>query len=347
MISSLLPSVIAVVGAFLIALLFVVFVRQDPSVAFTALLTGGFVGTQNIANTLMKATPLILTGLAFTIASRAGVFNVGAEGQLYLGAFFSTITALSFSELPSLALIPISILVGAFAGALWAIFPTYLKLRFNVNEIISTIMLNYVAILFTSYLVNHPFKAKDAQFSATEMIPDQSFLLRLLPPSRLNIGFLIAIALVILMWLLLFKTIWGYNFRQVGQAPYFSRYVGISLPKTMLSAMALSGGIAGIAGAIEVLGVHHRFLDNFSPGFGFTGIIVSLLGKANPIGDLVGGIFLGGLTQGALMMELNASIGRELVDVIKAVLFISLAAVDAYKPIIYLFSDRKVKAQDA
>ncbi|MHB8132558.1 MAG: ABC transporter permease, partial [Mobilitalea sp.] len=173
------------------------------------------------------------------------------------------------------------------------------------------------------------------------------FLIRLLPPSRLSAGFLIAIALVVLMWFLLFKTKWGYEFRHVGQAPHFSTYIGISFPRTIISTMAISGAIAGIAGTIEVLGVHHRFLDNFSPGFGFTGIIVSLLGKANPIGDLLGGIFLGGLTQGALMMELNASIGRELVDVIKAVLFISLAAAEAYKPIVHFFSERKGKTQNA
>jgi len=337
----------AVIGAFLIALVFVILVRQNPGIAFQALIEGGFVGKQNIANTLMKATPLILTGLAFTIASRAGVFNVGAEGQLYLGAFFSTIAVLALPNLPGFLLIPVSLLVGAFVGAVWAILPAYLKLRFKVNEIISTIMFNYAAILFTSYLVNHPFKAKDAQFAATEIIPEQAFLIRLLPPSRLSAGFLIAIVLVVLMWFFLFKTKWGYEFRHVGQAPHFSTYIGISFPRTIISAMAISGAIAGIAGTIEVLGVHHRFLDNFSPGFGFTGIIVSLLGKVNPIGDLLGGIFLGGLTQGALMMELNASIGRELVDVIKAVLFISLAAAEAYKPIVHFFSERRGKIQDA
>jgi len=276
---------------------------KNPLLAYYEMLLGSVGGQIRIGVSLTKATPLLFTGLSVALAFRSGLFSIGAEGQLYMGALGGTMAALYLPGLPKPLLITASILAGFVFGAIWGLIPGYLKARHNTNEIITTIMLNYIAFWFISFLVHGPLREPSAMFSYTYEVPDAAKLPILIKGTQLHAGFLLALALVFLTYVLIKHTSLGFQLRSVGSNPEASHYAGMNISRNILVTMALSGGLAGLAGVTEIIGVQYRLSDFFSPGFGYDGIAVALLGANTPGGVLFASLFFGMLRAGASVMQ--------------------------------------------
>lgn len=284
------------------------------------------VGTERArANSLLAATPIIFTGLATAVAFRAGVFNVGVEGSLYMGAFAAAWAGFTFTGVPGVLLIGLALLMAALAGGLWGLIPGYLKARLRVDEVVTTIMLNYVAILFTAYLVRGPFFVPGMANAMSEPIAEQAKLPLLVERTQLNASLILALICVVLVLFLMRQTTLGYQVRMVGDNPLFARWSGMPVAGTILKVMFISGILGGLAGAGQVLGVHHKFVANFSRGFGFDGIVIALLGRNHPIGVLAAALLFGALRSGGATMELFTDVPRDLVDIIQAVIIFFVA----------------------
>lgn len=279
-------------------------------------------GTTQIANTLVAATPVLLTGLATAVAFRSGIFNVGVEGSLYVGAFAAAWVGFSFAGLPGPLLIVLAVVVAGLAGALWALVPGVLRARWRVDEVVTTLMLNYVAILLTSWLVNYYFLAPDIANSMSPLIARQARLSSLMPPSQLTIAFVAALVITGLYAYFFSRTTIGYELRMTGLNPRFARAVGINLVRAVLVAFIISGLLGGVAGAFQILGVNYRFIDHFSPGYGFTGIAVALLGRGHPVGIVLSALFFGALSSGGAMIQLFSDIPLDLINILQGTVMI-------------------------
>jgi len=315
-------EILKMVFTLLVALLMGALVMQlsgkDSMQAYGALFSSALGDSSAIANSLLAATPLIFTGLAAAIAFRAGVFNVGVEGSLYLGAFAAAWAGFTFTSLPGWLLIPLCILVAAAVGGLWSYIPGMMKARLGVDETVTTILLNYVAILYTSYLVNYPFKVPGMANAMSAEVAPAAQLDRFMPGSQFNTGFLIAVAAVIVITFLMKRMNLGFELRSVGDNPVFSKWMGMPTEKIIEKVMFISGLLGGVAGAVQVLGVHYRFAANFSPGFGFTGITIALLACNSPIGVFFAALLFGVLRSGSSTMELFTDVPRDLIRVLEA-----------------------------
>lgn len=280
------------------------------------------------ANSLLAATPLIFTGLATAIAFRAGIFNVGVEGSLYMGALAAAWAGFTFTEIARLPLIALAFAAAGVAGGLWGLIPGYLKARLRVDEVVTTIMLNYIAIEFTSYMVQSgPFFVPGMANAMSETIAPQAQLPQLIKNSQFNITFFVALGVVLLVILLMQRATLGYELRVVGDNPLFARWSGIPTARTILRVMFLSGLIGGLAGAGQVLGVHYNFTARFSRGFGFDGITIALLGRNSPVGVLIGALLFGTLRSGGTTIEVFTDVPIDLVDIVQA-LIIFFVAID-------------------
>ena len=318
--------IISIIGALIVGAILILAIGENPLTAYYTLFKGAIFGRENLIDTLTVSTPLILTGLATAIAFRAKIFNMGVEGQLYLGAFAAAFIGFSFNGLPPFIHIILAISMAALAGGLFALIPGLLKGFLNVNEIVTTLMLNYVAILFTSYLASYPFKAEGVGFSATPMIFDSAILPRLTQYGQLNLMFVVSLIIVFLVYTLFYKTKLGYEIKAIGLNREFAEASGMNLSKKIILIMVISGMIGGIAGAGEILGVHHRFISEFSPGYGWDGLIIALLSANNPIAVLIVAIFFGILKSGGGSIDLYMDIPRSITDVIQATIIFFLAA---------------------
>ncbi len=246
-----------------------------------------------IAELIVKATPLVLIGVGLAIGFRAGVWNIGAEGQLTLGAIFGGGLAIWFHESESLLLLPAMLVFGALGGALWAAIPAFLKTRFNVNEILTSLMLTYVATLLLSALVHGPWRDPDGyNFPESRLFPDAGIMPILLDGTRLHLGALLAVIAVGAIWFMLSKTLLGFQVKVVGAAPRAARFAGFSDKRMVWFCMLLAGGLAGLAGLGEVAGPIGQLVPAISPGYGFTAIIVAFLGRLHPLGVLFAGLLM-------------------------------------------------------
>lgn len=300
---------------------------HNPIEAYYQLFRGAFVGKLNLGTTLQKFVPLLLTSLAFATAARAGVFNVGVEGELYLGAIAAAWVGFTFVNLPGPLLILLCMVAAGLVGAGWSYIPSSLKAYLGVNEVCITILMNYVAKYITSYLVNGPFSAKTG-VPQTPTIADGAKLTQFMKPSQANTGLFIAIVLAVLIYWILNKSTWGYKFTTSGLNPFHADYVGISSKKSIINAMFLSGAIGGIAGALEVMGTYGYFLDNFSSGLAFDGMLAALIVKNDVKMVPFMAFFLAVLKSGALGMERYTGVPKSVVDTIIAV-FIIFATMEA------------------
>jgi len=303
----------------------------NPAVAFVAMWRGAFADLRTITELLIKATPLILIAAGLAVAFRASIWNIGAEGQFYAGAVAATAIGIYFGGLPAYLHIPLLLGAAILAGGLWGMSAGWLKVRFGASEIVTTIMLNYIAIIGTGYLVTGPMIEGAGKYPQTAKIAEAAMLPRFLPPTRLHLGFLIALVVCLAMYVLLFKTSAGYAIRAVGINAEAARYAGIDVPKNVLLAMALSGGAAGLAGGVEVAGVAFRLYQQISPGFGFDGIAVSLLANNNPLGIIFSGILFGALRSGSEMMQITAKIPSVLVFAIQGLVILAVVAFGVYR----------------
>jgi ABC-type uncharacterized transport system permease subunit len=334
-----LNTVISILIAFLVGGIAVMVMGYNPFETFSQLFQGAFVGNFNLGCTLEKFVPLVLTALAFTVSSSVSVFNVGVEGELYLGAMAAAWVGFTIVGVSSPLHIFLCILLAMIVGALWAAIPGILKAYFKVNEVCTTILFNSVAVLITSYLVSYPFSGH-LGVPQTPVIADTAKLFHFLKPSRANAGLFIAIAVIIFIYWLLYRTTVGYKLRSVGLNPNFSDYIGIDSKKTMVSGMMMSGAIGGLAGAIEVMGIYGCFLDNFSTGIAFDGMLAALIAKNNILMIPLVSLFLAVLKAGSLGMERFTGVPKSLIDAIIA-MFIILATMEG---LFLLKKQRKLKA---
>jgi simple sugar transport system permease protein len=328
----LLPA-LGVIFALLLGAVMLVILKADPIAAYAALVRGA-VGTRfGITQTLVKATPLLLVGLGICIAFRANVINIGGEGQIIAGALMATWFPLFFSSWPGWLLIPSTMIAGFLGGAVWGFIPGILKARLNVNEILSTIMLNAIALQLMNLLLQGPLMdpagvAARTFLAQSAQLPHQVWLPRLVPRTLLHAGAIVAVVLAVVVYVFLWRTTIGYDIRAVGLNPDASRYSGISVPTFQALALTLAGGFSGLAGAMEVIGVQHRLLEGLTSGYGFTGIVAALLGGLHPIGLIPASILFGGLLVGADTMQRAVQVPSSLVTALLGlvVLFVSGSA---------------------
>ena len=325
--SELLHCLSAILMALTIGALLIFISGYGVSEAFRSLFDGAFGNFYNLAQTLLKMTPLIFTGLAVAVAFQCGLFNIGAEGQMYWGAFASATAALMSANAPAPVLIPLSLCAGAAAGGLWGMIPGYLKAKTGAHEVVTTIMMNYIGIYSTTFLLRAYFKAP-GPIDQTRMIPEAARLGELIADTRLTWAIGIAVALVVLTDLFLRKTALGYDLRAVGENTGAAEYAGINPKRMTVVAMLLSGAAAGLAGSTMVLGVLHRFITNFSPGYGFTGIAVAVLGRNRPYGVLPAAFLFGAMEAGGISMQLFAKIPMDLMTIIQGLVILFVATPD-------------------
>jgi simple sugar transport system permease protein len=305
----------------------------DATHALAALWDGSFGSSYALtSSTLVRATPLILTGLAVAIAFRAGVWNIGAEGQLLAGA--ATAAAVGLFAPPALGAFTVvaALGAGALAGAIWAWIAAYLRNRFGVLEVISTIMLNFVALYAVGYLVRGPLQEPTHVYPQSEPLPALAQLPRLIEGSRLHWGFVLAVLAAPVTWWVLRYTAAGFRVRAVGQSPSAARVAGmVDVQRTTLRVFLVSGALAGLAGAIELTGVTFALYENVSPGYGYTAIAVALLAGLDPLGVLATGLLFGALEAGALSMQREAAVPSVVVNVVEALLVLLILAVAKWR----------------
>lgn len=331
---------LATLAALFIGAIMLLMLGENPIEAYTALIQGALGSKNAIADTIVKATPLLLVGIGICIAFRGGVINIGGEGQLIAGAILATYVGLQIPEGSRYLVIPLSLFAGFVGGAIWGGIPGLLKAYFNVNEILSTIMMNAIAVQGMNYLLRGPM-IDPVQLQAASKIPQtarlsRAFDLPRLIPTRLHLGALIAIILAILVYIFLWKTTIGYRIRAVGLNPHAATYAGINVKRYIVLSLLLSGAFAGIAGAIQVFGVHHRmFTDGSATGFtgsaGFNGIVTALFGQLHPIGTIPASFFFGALIVGANSMQRAMQVPSALITAVNGLVVVFVVSSEFIK----------------
>lgn len=323
-------SVLAVCVALLLGAALIAVSGHDPWEAYRALAEGALGSRRGRAETLVYAAPLLLGGLAFAIAARAGMFNIGIEGQLVMGGFAAALVGASDWGLAKPLHITVALVAAIIAGGIWGAIPGALRAATGAHEVITTIMLNYLAFRLITYSVQKrsDILPVDSQIQGTDKVLDTARLPILLEKTRLHSGVLIALVAALAIWFLLFKTSFGYKLRTVGLSQGASRYGGIRWGLTITLAMALAGALAGLAGAGESLGLHGRHSSS-PPGLGFTAIAVGLVGRNHPIGVIFSALLFGFLSAGAPSMQASAGVSREIVLVLQGLVILAVAAFEA------------------
>jgi ABC-type uncharacterized transport system permease subunit len=310
------------------------FCGVNPFFAFKKIFSGSFGSIYGLKETITKAIPLILIGVGLALAFKAKFWNIGAESQLLMGAIFGTWVGLNWGPaLPSPVIIPLMFLFGFIGGALWGLIPAILKIRFSINEVISTLMLNYICAEFLTLLIVGPWKsAKKFGFPYTDDLPE-SAILSVFPGSRIHIvTFLLALLAAVMLTIVIYKTRFGYEVRVIGENPHAAKYAGIDSGHTTLLIMAISGGMAGLAGVGEVAGIHHylSYPDSISSGYGFTAIIVAWLAKLNPAYVIFSGIFFAGILVGGDAIQISLGLPAATVEIFNGTLLFFLIMGDFF-----------------
>ncbi len=332
--------VLATLAALGIFALILMFLGANPIEAYGALVEGAVGSPNAIADTLVKATPLLLIGLGICIAFRGGVTNIGGEGQLIVGAIAATLVGLKFPEAPGYLIIPIALLLGFLAGGIWGGIPGVLKAYFNVNEILSTIMMNQIAVQGMNFLLRGPM-IDPVQLQAASRIPQtarlsRAFDLPRLIPTRLHLGVLLAVVAAILVFIFLWRTTIGYRIRAVGLNIDAAKYAGINVKRYMVLSLLLSGAFGGLAGAVQVYGVTHRmFTDGSAAGFtggaGFNGIVAALFGQLHPLGTIPAAILFGALLVGANKLQRVVQVPSALVTALNGLVVVFVVSSEIWR----------------
>lgn len=343
--------VIAAFAAIGIGAIVLTVIGVDVLKTYRVILTEPFKDMYGITEIMVRMVPLIIVGLGIAIAFRSGILNIGAEGQMQIGLISATAVALALPGLPKWILLPLVLLTGAAGGAVWGGIAGYLKARLGVNEILSTVMLNYIAAQIHGFLLRGPMidPAELQVGSGTPQsmrLPKTAWLDRILPGFRLHWGLAIAIVLAVLVFLLLWRTTWGFKMRAAGAEAKAARYAGISVPACLALAMVLSGAFAGLAGAIEVTGVHRRAIEGVSAGYGFSGIVVALFGGLHPAGIVPSAFFFGLLLIGADMTQRALSVPANMVLVLQGAVILSIVSAKTWLNDPYA-RDKAVRAMTA
>jgi simple sugar transport system permease protein len=314
--------ILAVALALALTALLIVAAGKNPFLAYAALGRGALGSWDRIGVGLNKATPYVLTGLGVALCFRARVINIGGEGQIALGGLAATWTALTFPQAPPVVLPLLALAAGALAGAGWAALAAAIRLHRGVHEVLVTLLLNFVGVLIVSEALQGSLGEPGAGFPQSPLLPRASWLPRVLPGSDLHAGILIALVLVVVAHALLWRMPFGFRLRVLGASAPAAVYAGISPARVLFGVMSLAGALAGLAGAVEVLGVHYRLIDGFSHGFGFNALAIALLAALNPLTVLPAGLFFGFLETGALAMQRAVGVPTPLVAVIQGLTMI-------------------------
>lgn len=317
-----LVPVVAILISFLAGAILIAGIGGNPGEAFSFLLKGAFGTKANFGETIVKSVPLIFTGLAATFAYKCGVFNLGAEGQFAMGAVASIWVSTSLTGISGIPLLIISLLAGLLAGGLWGCIPGILKITRGLNEMIVSIMLNYIAILFMGYLYSSPLR--EGSVPQTAAVPVK--LPRIMEGTRLHAGIIFAIVLALFLYYFLFHTAAGFKLRAVGLNQTAARYNGYSVKKFMLVSFIISGAIAGLGGSIELHGTQFRLMAGFGDGYGFDGVAIALIGQLNPIGTVLVAYLFAVLRTGATTMQAGSGMPTSVIDIIQALIIVFAVA---------------------
>jgi simple sugar transport system permease protein len=321
----------AALAAIAVASLVLVAIGASPWATFVTIFTGPLRDVSTASEVLVRAVPLVLVALGVSMSFRSGILNIGAEGQMQLGILASTALALALPGLPKLVLLPLCLAAGAAAGALWGGIAGFLRARLEVNEILSTVMLNYIAAQLYTFLLRGPMIDPDELMTGSGTpqsmrLPRSAWLDRLLPGTRLHTGVFLAVGLAMVVWVVLWRTTLGYRLRAAGAGSKAARYAGIAVKRSLVLAMLFAGGFAGLAGAVEVSGVHHRAIEAISSGYGFAGIVVALFGGLHPAGIVPAAVFFGLMLVGADMTQRSAGVPANMVLVLEGVTILAIVS---------------------
>ncbi|WP_058484958.1 ABC transporter permease [Defluviitalea phaphyphila] len=318
--------VISVLCSFIIGAILITIIGGNPMEAYTYLFKGAFCTPANIGETVIKAVPLIFTGLAATFAYKCGVFNLGGEGQFVMGAVVSIWISTTLKGITGIPLIIISLTLGTIAGGIWGAIPGILKITRGLNEIIVSIMLNYVAILFMGYLYTGPLR--EGNVPQTASVPVK--LGRIFSQSRVHYGIVIALILTLIIYYFLFYTSKGFKLRAVGLNQIASQFNGLPVKKFMLFSFIISGAIAGLGGSVELHGTQFRLMSGFGQGYGFDGVAIALIGQLNPIGTVLVAYLFAILRTGATTMQVGSGMPTSVIDIIQALVIVFAVAGSAF-----------------
>lgn len=323
------PSLLGAILALLVGALLIILSGANPMTAYQAMLNGAFGGSRPLTETTLKTIPLLMIGLGLAVAFKARVWNIGAEGQYFMGALLGSLVALNFPNLPAPVLIPAILVAGAIGGAVWGLIPALLRTRRGLSEIISTLMFNYIAIFLVEYMARGPLKdpqgflPESTQFGAAARLPT-------LFGTRIHIGVILALVLIPLVYVLIWRTPLGFRLRAIGSRASVARFAGIQVEAAIVFALLFSGTLAGLTGIIEVSYLHSRLKGTISGGYGFAAILVALLGRLHPVGIFFAAIFFAALTIGAESMHTLTGLSATLADAIQALMVLFVLGVDAY-----------------
>ncbi len=312
----------AIIVTFLITATLVVLVKANPLEAYYYFLIDPLSGRVSAIEVLVKSTPLLLTGAAVTFAFVGGYWNIGAEGQLYAGATAATAIGLEMHGVSPWIALPLMIGGGFLAGMLWASIPALMKVKLAIDEVVTTLLLNSVALFVVSALLNGPWRDPISQWPQSPEIAPSAIFPKLIPRSRLHLGFVLALVIIVILWFVLTRTAFGLRMRAVGMGAEAARFAGINVQRTMLISALVSGGIAGLAGVSEVAGIHYHLIDAISPGYGYTGIIIATLGSLNAWGVALAALFIGLIDTGSQTVSRALGVPVYLGDVIQATLLL-------------------------
>ena len=328
--AGLLLAAASIVAGLAVLMLFFIASGYDPAAALSAMVRGAFGSWYAFTSgTLLRAIPLMIIALGFTIGLRAGVLNIGGEGQFYAGAIAATWIGLKLGGWPAAAAIPVVLAVAFAAGALWVSVPAWLRVRFGVLEVISTLLLNFVAETLVSYMVQGPLQEPQHIYPQSDQLP-VSARLPVLPGTRLHLGIVLALACCVIVWYIFRRTMVGFEMRAVGRGPRAAQVTGaVRVQRLGALALLVSGAFAGLAGGVEVSGVSYALYPSLSPGYGFTAIAVALLGRQSPAGIVASAILFGALESGAQAMQRDAGVPAVAVYVAEAVTIIAVLLADA------------------
>jgi simple sugar transport system permease protein len=341
LLSSVLIPLLAILTAIVVGGVIIAVVGGNPFAAYLGLVQGAFGSAKALSETAVWATPYIFAGLAVAVGFKGGLFNIGAEGQLAFGAVTAALIGYALPgwlhmSLPAYIHIPLAVGLGMLAGAIWAAIPGALKAYTGGHEVINTIMMNYIALNITSFLLNGPMKDPDPMnlSARTPEIAVSARIPPIFPDLRVHWGFVLALIVAFIIWWLLWKTTLGFEIRTVGANPDAAKYAGINVKRTIIITMALSGALAGLAGAIEVTALNYRHELGFSVGYGFDAIAIALLGKTNPFGVVLAAILFGAMRNGGTRMQFLTQIPVDIISVIQGLILLFVAA-DAIVRFIY------------
>jgi ABC-type uncharacterized transport system permease subunit len=322
---TLIRVIIAIAIGIVISVFLIFLISQEPGFSLRSFLLGPLLTRSRLAHVFETASPIIFCGLAIAVAFQAKQFNIGAEGSLYLGAAVATAFAVS-TNMPAFIHIPLVLLVGGLAGAAWSFIPGILKAKWRASELVSSLMLNYVAYFLGLYLINFHFRDKQAGFLVSYQFPETAWLPQFIPDTRIHYGIILALVAAVLVYYFLYHTTTGYEIRSTGFNDRFARYGGINVFKVIILCQVILGFLAAIGGTTEIMGIHRRFVWQDSPGYGWSGIIVAIIGRNHPLLIIPASFFLSYMQVGGRVLNLMSDVPAEMITVIQSIIILLITA---------------------